>query len=274
MNTDDVDLRILHLNIRSLSSSIDLFTTFLSELKYNFDIMCLTESWLSDSTIQLYHLSGYAAFHSLRPNNQHGGGISVYVSDSFEANVLSVQSVCAAQIETLFLELYHGYSKETFILGTVYRPPKGDSVMFTDALCTFLSELADRRAHDIILCGDFNIDLFKIETHAPTLEFLNRMHGMSFMPVISKPTRVTNTSATLIDNIFVSTPSLYTSGIFNNDISDHFPIFIIINNYIQHQESGPVDKKVFRFRAINQYSLAAMREKTFGTGLWSIFRCR
>ena len=52
------------------------------------------------------------------------------------------------------------------------------------------------------------------------------MYSLGLYPLIDKPTRITDFSATLIDNIF--TNELHhniTSGILFNDISDHLPIF-------------------------------------------------
>ena len=74
--------------------------------------------------------------------------------------------------------------------------------------------------------GDFNFDLLKYEENNITQDFFNSMNSQSLIPVISKPTRVTDSSATLIDNIFISNPMNFTSGIIITDISDHFPIFI------------------------------------------------
>ena len=48
----------------------------------------------------------------------------------------------------------------------------------------------------------------------------------SLVPTIIHPTRITNHSATLIDNIFSNIPHI-GSGIFYSDISDHLPIFTI-----------------------------------------------
>ena len=48
------------------------------------------------------------------------------------------------------------------------------------------------------------------------------------IPLINKPTRITSHSATLIDNIFFNALGIiHNSGIFLNDISDHFLIFTI-----------------------------------------------
>lgn len=47
--------------------------------------------------------------------------------------------------------------------------------------------------------------------------------------MITKPTRVTATTATLIDNIYTRFKHHDTmvSGVINADISDHFPVFIL-----------------------------------------------
>ena len=80
------------------------------------------------------------------------------------------------------------------------------------------------------MVGDYNLDLFKHENHRPTADFLSNMYASSLIPVINRPTRVTNETATLIDNIFISDCCInndYLHGIFTTDISDHFPIFLI-----------------------------------------------
>lgn len=56
------------------------------------------------------------------------------------------------------------------------------------------------------------------------------MFSSSFYPLISKPTRITKTSATLIDNIFVNDITQnFKCGLLFTDISDHLPEFQITN---------------------------------------------
>ena len=52
------------------------------------------------------------------------------------------------------------------------------------------------------------------------------------IPVINKPTRVTNKSITCIDHIYINSFFNHdiSSGIIKTDISDHFPVFIIDND--------------------------------------------
>ena len=65
------------------------------------------------------------------------------------------------------------------------------------------------------------------------------MYSFSLYPLINKPTRVTDKSATLIDNIFCNNmvdTSMF-NGIFYTDITDHFPVFSISvkNNVVENQ---------------------------------------
>ena len=70
--------------------------------------------------------------------------------------------------------------------------------------------------------GDYNIDMFRLNEHAPTQEFVDSLFSHMFYPLINRPTRITAHSATLIDNIFTNhlTQTLL-SGILINDASDH-----------------------------------------------------
>ena len=54
-------------------------------------------------------------------------------------------------------------------------------------------------------------------------------HGT--IPLINKPTRVTNKTATLIDNIFTNyiLNDDFKKGIIKYDISDHFAVFVAIS---------------------------------------------
>ena len=53
------------------------------------------------------------------------------------------------------------------------------------------------------------------------------MLSNSFYPAITKPTRITEYSATVIDNIFCNNLTDSLTGIIYEDVSDHLPIFII-----------------------------------------------
>ena len=64
-----------------------------------------------------------------------------------------------------------------------------------------------------------------------TPQYLNKnqvtMHSIGLYSFIYRPTRISNHSFTLIDNVFTNvTNHKVTSGILVSDITDHLPIFV------------------------------------------------
>ena len=81
--------------------------------------------------------------------------------------------------------------------------------------------------------GDFNIDLLKDDTDRRIHDYIDLIYSCSFIPTIYKPTRITETTATLIDNILTNCDSVQNSAIFVTDISDHMPTSLVSNLSLQ-----------------------------------------
>ena len=66
------------------------------------------------------------------------------------------------------------------------------------------------------------------------------MHSIVLYPLIDKPSRITQYSATLIDNIFTNElTNQIISGLLINDISDHLPIFPLTKSSPKRLNSIP-----------------------------------
>jgi len=253
---NETDLRIISLNIRSLIGHHDELIALLSNLKHRFNIICLEESWLKESETNMYTIEGYKSHHSLRPiinDKRPGGGVSVYVSDELQAECIPDTKLSLPFIESIFLKISLNNSKH-IIIGTIYRPPSGDTNRFIDELCRMINSLNTRQ--DCILTGDFNIDLLKLNNNEYPIanELINAMNTYSLRHVITKPTRVTTNSSTLIDNIFTSNPINIISGILDVSISDHFPIFIIQKNMLP-KRNNTITPTTISYRLINDRTL-------------------
>ena len=76
--------------------------------------------------------------------------------------------------------------------------------------------------------GDINIDLLKLNVHSKKENYLENIFTSGFLPVIVKPTRVTPSTATLIDHIYTNDISnTGQSGIIITDVADHFGVYFI-----------------------------------------------
>ena len=81
------------------------------------------------------------------------------------------------------------------------------------------------------MIGEFNMNLLKYQSHSETNDFIKLMVSHYLLPHILHPTRVTDHSATIIDNIFSNNVESDTvSRNILSQITDHFPQFLIINN--------------------------------------------
>lgn len=242
---------LLNYNIRSLNANFDQFHGFYKSLNKKFDVICFTESWLKNDNKQLFSIDGYDDFHSLRSDGRRGGGISVFISNSFDAKIIKQSTIIHKCIETLFIEITRLDRK--ILIAVAYKPNKSDDQFFIDKLCNHLNKNFKTKYDEIILTGDFNFDLLKHEENNSTLNFLSSLTSLSLIPVISKPTRITDTSATLIDNIFVLNPVNFTSGIIVSDISDHFPTYINIKDLFLNKNSDSC--KTLKYRLINETTI-------------------
>ena len=106
-------------------------------------------------------------------------------------------------IECLFIEIDKDCidKPKNAIVGVLYRPPGTDVTVFNEYLENILEKVkAEKKL--LYLLGDYNIDLLNADKHAASQDFLELVYSHSLLPNITKPTRVTKRSATLIDNIF------------------------------------------------------------------------
>ena len=76
-----------------------------------------------------------------------------------------------------------------------------------------------------------------------TSEFLDLIYSYYLVPTILKPTRITETSATIIDNIMTNTNGKIKTGIIVTDITDHFPTVFYKNLNMSKQKSNTTNNK-------------------------------
>ena len=147
----------------------------------------------------------------------------------------------------------------------IYRPPDTDIRKFNDLLNKCLNKIKAEKKLSYLM-GDYNINIINSEQHIPTQEFVDLFASHGHLPYITKPTRVTQRSATLIDNIFsndTESAEYSLSGILYTDISDHFPIF-----YIDYSCSiDDVDTVVHR-RVYSQENIESFKSK-LSEKVWS-----
>ena len=123
-------------------------------------------------------------------------------------------------------------TKSNIIIGVIYRMPDSSVDMFNERMCVILN-VVTKEKKICYLVGDLNIDLLKHEEHRPTSDFVDILYANDMFPLIVKPARVTDKSATLIDHIMTNNfdvHSRHKQGIIMSSISDHYALFHIARN--------------------------------------------
>ena len=227
--TSSKDLSVLHMNIRSLPLHFDELLTLLGNIGIDFQLIGLTEIKDSvDSPISTnIDIPGYKFHHT--PSQSAAGGVGIYVRSNLDANKRLDLCSSTCEFESVWIEIENAKSKN-ILCCCAYRHPSSDINSFLDHMQETLSKIANENKIAIIM-GDFNINLLNFENHTLSSDFINTMFSNHFQPLILQPTRVTDSTSTLIDNIFSNDLSCKViSGNILVQISDHFPQFSIFNN--------------------------------------------
>ena len=228
-------------------------------LKQQFSVIGITETWISDANHSLYEFDDYSHV-SLYRKDKSGGGVSLFIRNGISYFTRQDLDKIDELIECIFIEVDKDIFSTTrnIILGVIYRPPNTSPTDFLKVLSEIMHKLK-RENKLCYLMGDYNLDLLKNENHLPTSKFLDLMYSCSFLPLIHKPTRVTDKTATLIDNIFTNDLQINENifnGILMTNISDHFPIFHIVKSF-----TFTVENNSFTKRKINEENILCFKEK-------------
>ncbi len=246
------------LNIRSLPDHFRELTTYLDCLNLEFKVIALVETWLKDHHTD-YTIPNYTFEQEHRPKLR-GGGVGIYLHTSLQYRLRKdlqfpnavikskkKSNLLGKEVNSVFIEIdkTSTSSKHNIILGCIYRPPSFPMKDFN----VLLNEMLDKVEHEnkyMYILGDFNCNT---NLHTPvTEEFKNIFAGYHLYPLINKPTRITDKSATLIDNIYCNIPNLSStidSGLLHVNISDHKGLFCVNNSDTVITEKTTVVKRSF-----------------------------
>ena len=95
-------------------------------------------------------------------------------------------------------------------------------------------DLLDKPNKSIYRKGDFNVNLLNIDADQLTADFYQTLISYSLIPTITKPTRITHHTATLIDDIFTNDYIAITIR-----LACYFPISPISYGYFLQPNCAP-----------------------------------
>ena len=126
------NLKIFHSNIRSYNANCDHFHSILNSLSSIPDVVCLTETWFNSDSIDMHGFTGFNSYHTIRPNLERGGGVSVFVRNQVKSSKLCEFLICNNTIETCAVKV----SLQFFdlIIFSIYKTHSDNTENFTNLL--------------------------------------------------------------------------------------------------------------------------------------------
>ncbi|CAJ1085629.1 uncharacterized protein LOC117832690 isoform X2 [Xyrichtys novacula] len=194
------------------------------------DVLCLTETHLQGSFVaDSLQFEGYTMFKRNRhlsytnfPQmaSKGGGGVAVYVKNHLQV----VEKQYLNNVTDLEFVALKVESPVSALIAAVYRPPDYSVPSFLSNLGSLLDSLEIMDCHPIIVCGDFNENLFS-NASKPILDFFqSKGYGQLI-------TAATTDKNTLLDLIFISQPQLcLSSGIVQTYYSYHNATYCVISS--------------------------------------------
>ena len=106
----------------------DELLIYLESIDRKFDIICLSETWITGLPVVDDIFPSYTSFHSIR-KSRNGGGCAIYINKKFKGSVISEHTIDEQFIETVFAQI--SLPNKNLIVGCCYRPPNSKFDIFS-----------------------------------------------------------------------------------------------------------------------------------------------
>ena len=190
----------------------------------------------------MVNIPGYVLINKNQTNSR-GGGVAILLKDNIPYKKWDdITTMIEKEVESVYVKITCRNGTK-LLLGSLYRAPNTNGKLFSEHIVEVLSRVKSRTPNMEIML-DHNHDLLKSDTHKQMEEFLDLMVNSKMWPTITCPTRVTQTSATLIDNIFISSKlhHQFDSMLILDDISDHLPSLVLLKQTKMKNRTNRIQK--------------------------------
>ena len=234
---------IVHSNLNGLESKFDDYTNFINS-NSNLDVLCISETSQKENCDFKLNvtINGYKQPYCIGSKTSRGG-VAIYVKDNLNVLLRSDLSKNTLSFEAVWIEIIQ--KNKNIICGCIYRHPNSDINQFLEYFEKALSKVT-KENKECYISGDFNINLLNYDQNKISTDFLDLMSSAAFLPSILEPTRITESSSTLIDNIF--TNNIKQSSLSGNiliSFADHLTQFISVHKTIVKNKPKNVQKRDF-----------------------------
>ena len=205
-------ITVLSLNIDSLNSKFDelnIMIHTLAESNVFISVICIQEARIGEnSNLDHLNLKNYKIITQAYTDRcSRKGGLVTYLLNSIPLANQTMHNTYSTW-EGLFVDIIDDSGKKITICN-IYRPPRNNNnhVSIDSFLLDFspVVQTLSKTSKNVVLAGDFNIDLLKLNSNSKYQEFYDTLSEFDFLPIITLPTRISKIHATLIDHMYSST---------------------------------------------------------------------
>ena len=250
-NKSEFYLSLIHFNMRSLPKNLHKIEDFLLCSNALPKIIAISETKLNASKVCNVNLNNYSFLHN--DSITQVGGVGLYVHSNIKYLIRKDLLIDLEGCKNLWIEIITPPNKKNMIILVLYRHFYCNVNLFQDKLFSILKAIS----YKYTIHGGININLLKWKSNIQTSNYMNELHSAGAVLAIDKPTRLTNTSAT-IDHI-------YTNNLLNNvpvgiliyEVSDHLPVYIVFKDIITQKQQNHM------YRDINNFNINTYKEEMF-----------
>ena len=131
-------------------------------------------------------------------------GVAIYISSKFDFELDCELEIHTKSCEDLWINLTQKKKvSKKLTIGAIYRqhnPSSNGTETFSEALSNSIHKIINRKCTFYVL-GDINIDI-SVNKRTPAASiYIDYLTGSGFVPIITKPTHVTDKTSTTTDHI-------------------------------------------------------------------------
>lgn len=233
--SSDAQLSVLTQNIRSINHNFDELQVLLTRLDIEFDLIVLTECWLS-ADINLPSLTNYQPFSTNRNLNQNDG-IVIYIKTDLSS--ITTEPTDFQEANCLVTTI----GSDSAII-SIYRPPSYRQINnFISSLDLILEKL--KRFKNIVVLGDMNINIVENEQDNRANDYLDMLTSHGLLPSHKLPTRGSN----CLDHCIVKTNLPNMTIVCDSSITDHSSVMISLSKLTVQKNNSPKTYKKIDYQS-------------------------
>ena len=158
--------------------------------------------------------------------NCHGGGVLIYCHEKY--SMTHLPKLCNSEFETLWVKIKAKNTRPFFVSVTYRSPSVKNPLDYSTRMCNYLTRSIKSLplGSEVFCLGDFNVNFLSKCALTSLLKDFSR--SCNLKQLIKSPTRITETTSSIIDLLFTNSLNILQSGSIICGLIDRNLIYCII----------------------------------------------